>query len=527
MSMPPAHLYDFDPTHGLELSALCAIGPDASPPGFDEFWRRRYLRALQVDPAPQIRETASPDDRWRVHDLVYVSTDGFDIGGWLLLPRKGAVRRGLVVGHGYGGRDQPDFDIPVRDTAVLFPCFRGLSRSRRPPISDDRYGHVLNEILDPERFILGGCVEDLWLALSAGLRLFPELDGRIGYSGVSFGGGIGALGLAFDRRLDRGCLVVPTFGKMSLWLTLPSVGSARSAALLAGGPVSALAPNPDDRGGDSYAVPSRRPPNRFARQRGVYHAITQILAVEPRHGASPSQSHGKTRMSPTRGESPIESNESERALVACRCAPAQDVDVDSYDDHESDQDHLPEGADVVDVQAIAQEAHDEDAGENAENVAATAEERSPADDHRGDCIQFNSNSGVRETAAGSPHKEQPGDAGQKAADHVHEGEHAINIDARDAGRLRVAADCIEMTPDRNPRKKVSVRHGGDSDHYEACGHPCGRRENAEAPIGDAGVAYFGPDALDGGAACDEVGQAAGDIERAERHDEGVRKTQHS
>jgi len=228
MSLPSEHPYDFDPTHGLDLSELCATRPDASPPGFDDFWRRRYVRALQVDPAPQIRETASPDDRWRVHDLVYVSTDGFDIGGWLLLPREGAVRRGLVVGHGYGGRDQPDFDIPVQDTAVLFPCFRGLSRSRRPPISDDPYGHVLNDILDPERYILGGCVEDLWLAVSAGLRLFPELDGRIGYSGVSFGGGIGALGLAFDSRLDRGCLVVPTFGKMSLWLTLPSVGSARS-----------------------------------------------------------------------------------------------------------------------------------------------------------------------------------------------------------------------------------------------------------------------------------------------------------
>ena len=86
-------------------------------------------------------------------------------------------------------------------------------------------------------------------------------------------------------------------------------------ALLAGGSVSALAraPDPNNRRGDPYAVLSRRTPNRFARKRGVYNAISQILALGPRHGASPSQSHGKTRMSPTRGESPIESNESERA----------------------------------------------------------------------------------------------------------------------------------------------------------------------------------------------------------------------
>jgi len=145
-----------------------------------------------------------------------------------LLPRAGTVRRGLVVGHGYGGRDQPDFDIPVKETAVLFPCFRGLSRSSRPPISSDPTWHVLYGIEKPESYILGGCVEDLWLAVSALINLHPELDGRIGYAGASFGGGIGALGLAFDKRIDRGHLIVPTFGNMPLWLTLPTVGSAHS-----------------------------------------------------------------------------------------------------------------------------------------------------------------------------------------------------------------------------------------------------------------------------------------------------------
>ncbi len=227
MSIPDRHPYDFDPTQGLGLDELRQIRPDAPPPGFGEFWTRRYARARQTDPRPELSEAASPGLRWRDFDIAYTSTDAFCIGGWLLLPRDGAVRRGLVVGHGYGGRDQPDFDIPVAETAMLFPCCRGLSRSRRPPISSDPYEHVLYEIDRPERYILGGCVEDIWLAVSALLRLFPRLEG-VGYSGVSFGGGVGALALAFDPRLDRGCLVVPTFGKMSVWLTLPSVGSARS-----------------------------------------------------------------------------------------------------------------------------------------------------------------------------------------------------------------------------------------------------------------------------------------------------------
>jgi cephalosporin-C deacetylase len=39
---------------------------------------------------------------------------------------------------------------------------------------------------------------------------------------------IGALALAFDPRIDRAHLEVPTFGNMPLWLTLPSIGSAQA-----------------------------------------------------------------------------------------------------------------------------------------------------------------------------------------------------------------------------------------------------------------------------------------------------------
>lgn len=231
MSIPTEHPYDFDPTYGLGLTELRAIRPPQAPLHFDDFWRARYVGALGVNPQPQLGESGFSHPNWRVHDIVYTSTDGFRIGGWLLLPREGTVRRGLVVGHGYSGRDQPDFDIPVNETAVLFPCFRGLSRSSSPPISSDPAWHVLNDIDTPESYILGGCVEDLWVAISVLIKLYPQLDGRIGYSGISFSGGIGALGIPFDRRIDRGHLVVPTFGNMPLWLTLPTTGSANSVQL--------------------------------------------------------------------------------------------------------------------------------------------------------------------------------------------------------------------------------------------------------------------------------------------------------
>ncbi len=228
MSIPTAHPYDFDPTCGLGIDALRAMRPPEAPAGFDDVWAARYGRALRVDPRPRLRDSRCAHPDWIVHDLTYTSTDAFPIGGWLLLPRAGKVRRGLVVGHGYGGREQPDFDIPVTETAILFPCFRGLSRSSRPPISSDPQWHVLHDIDKPERYILGGCVEDVWVAVSVLTVLYPALGGRVGYSGISLGGGIGALAIAFDRRINLGHLIVPTFGNMPLWLTLPTVGSGHA-----------------------------------------------------------------------------------------------------------------------------------------------------------------------------------------------------------------------------------------------------------------------------------------------------------
>ncbi|MDL2398230.1 acetylxylan esterase [Rhizobium mayense] len=228
MSVPTTHPFAFDPTYGMKLEQLLAIKPPEAAPGFDDFWTERYRRAIAVDPQPKLRRSKIEHPDWHVLDVTYMSTGAFQIGGWLLLPRDQEVRRGLVVGHGYGGRDLPDFDLPVEKTAILFPCSRGLSLSARPPIPADASGHVLYGIEKPDSYIIGGCVDDLWIAVSALIALYPWLTGHIGYSGISFGGGIGALAIPFDSRIDRGHLVVPTFGHRPLWLTLPTVGSADS-----------------------------------------------------------------------------------------------------------------------------------------------------------------------------------------------------------------------------------------------------------------------------------------------------------
>ncbi len=224
--MSLAHDFPFDPTYGYRLEDLLAVEPPPEPADFREFWRPRYDQALAVAPNPRVQRSAPGQPGFEVYDLEYDSTDGFVIRGWLLVPRGGPPRLGLVLGHGYGGIESPPSDLPRDDAVYLVPCFRGLCRSRRPPISEDPNWHVLHDLHQRDRYILGGCVEDCWTGVSALLALFPELAGRIGYLGISFGGGIGAMALAWDERIGRGHLNVPSFGHHPLRLLLPTLGSA-------------------------------------------------------------------------------------------------------------------------------------------------------------------------------------------------------------------------------------------------------------------------------------------------------------
>ena len=221
-----SHNYPFDPSYGLALGDLLAVDAPPEPPGFAAFWASRYRRARAVDPAPETHPSGFTHPALVVHDLAYQSTDDHVIRGWLLAPKSRLPVRGFVLGHGYGGIDEPLVDLPAEDAAFLLPCFRGLARSRRPPISDDPSWHVLHGIDQRDQYILGGCVDDLWIGVSALLALFPALAGSVGYAGTSFGGGIGALALPWDARIARGHLNVPSFGHWPMRLRLATTGSA-------------------------------------------------------------------------------------------------------------------------------------------------------------------------------------------------------------------------------------------------------------------------------------------------------------
>ncbi|MGF1450608.1 MAG: acetylxylan esterase [Opitutales bacterium] len=226
---PKRHGYPFDPAYGHDLDALTGVRAGPEPEGFEAFWRQRYGEALALETRPEIRDDGRFSSGHRRFDITYRSLGGVSIGGWLLLPESGSPWRALVVTHGYGGREAPDDWLAWADFALLFPCLRGFNRSQVTGVPDEAYGHVVHGIDDPHRYVLGGCVADVWCGVSALLRLFPKLFGHVGYAGTSFGGGIGALAVPWDERVQRAHFEVPTFGHQRLRVSLPSVGSGHAA----------------------------------------------------------------------------------------------------------------------------------------------------------------------------------------------------------------------------------------------------------------------------------------------------------
>ena len=223
------HDYPFDPTHGYDLDALLAVVPPEPPADFTAFWRALRTRAEAVAVEPTLHELPSPHPHSRVFAMTFTSLDGMRIGGWLTRPRDEPVERGVVVSHGYGGREEPDFHLPFRRAALIFPCARGISRSAGAGIPGNPDDHVLHGIERRETYVQGGCAADtVWCAASALLELFPMAARRLDYLGISFGGGIGALALPWDERFHRAHLNVPSFGHHPLRLALPGVGSGEA-----------------------------------------------------------------------------------------------------------------------------------------------------------------------------------------------------------------------------------------------------------------------------------------------------------
>ncbi len=219
---------DIDPTYGYDLETLRMVSAPVGPADFADFWRATYQENAAIPLDLKRRAITSPSREVSLYEIEFTSLGGVRIGAWQTEPTDGHYRRGVVAGHGYGGRSGPDLHQPGSPAVAIYPCARGFDLSAQPTIPNEAMRHVLHGIGARETYVHRGCVADLWSAASALLDLYPAAAENLHYSGASFGGGIGALMLPWDRRFRRAFLDVPSFGNHPLRVTLPCYGSGEA-----------------------------------------------------------------------------------------------------------------------------------------------------------------------------------------------------------------------------------------------------------------------------------------------------------
>ena len=226
---PTQQDFSFDPTYGYNKEALLAVTHPKAPAGFTTFWKETFEEFQKQEIKYEIIKVDGGNENWDVFQVFYTAWDGVKTGAWIKCPKDRPVTSGVVLGHGYGGREEFEVAGVVEDAVYIFPISRGFNISENKSIpSNDADKHVIHGIESKENYVLRGCVVEHWYATSILQKLYPEIEDSIFYMGSSFGGGIGALMLPWDKRFKKAFLGVPTFGNHPIRLQSECQGSGES-----------------------------------------------------------------------------------------------------------------------------------------------------------------------------------------------------------------------------------------------------------------------------------------------------------
>ena len=215
------------------LGALLVAPPDQpEPEDFDEFWRSTFEEFGTGAVAWWTVRELDATPTHRVSEIRFDSSADEPAAAFVMVPHAAsAVRRGLVVGHGYGGRTGPDAERVPADTVAVFPCAPGTGAdapSRFPALPAE---HVLAGIGHRDTYSLRFAAADIWRAATVLRDLAPAAADALDFSGSSFGGGIGAMALPWDTRFRRAALDVPSFGAHAIRLTRRCTGSGEAVRM--------------------------------------------------------------------------------------------------------------------------------------------------------------------------------------------------------------------------------------------------------------------------------------------------------
>lgn len=212
------------------LGALLVPTPDQpEPDDFDRFWQSTFEDFGTSAVAWRTVRELDATPTHRVTEIRFESSADEPAAAFVMEPHATtAVRRGLVVGHGYGGRTGPDADRVPADTVAVFPCAPGTNAeapSRFPALPAE---HVLAGIAHRDTYSLRFAAADIWRAATVLLDMSAPAADALDFSGSSFGGGIGAMALPWDTRFRRATLDVPSFGAHEIRLTRRCTGSGEA-----------------------------------------------------------------------------------------------------------------------------------------------------------------------------------------------------------------------------------------------------------------------------------------------------------
>lgn len=212
------------------LSALMTPPtPAPEPDGFDEFWRRTFDEFGVGPVAWRMTRELEATPTHEVSEITFVSSAGEPAAAFVMIPHAGTdVRRGLVIGHGYGGREAPDVDTVPAEAAAIFPLAPGLHPTIPSRFPTDAAAHVLAGIAHRDTYSHRFAAADIWRAATVLLDMAPDAATALDYTGGSFGGGIGAIALPWDARFRRASLDVPSFGDHTVRLTRRCTGSGEA-----------------------------------------------------------------------------------------------------------------------------------------------------------------------------------------------------------------------------------------------------------------------------------------------------------
>jgi len=232
MTIP--HEFPFDPRYGHSVEDLRHVRPEISEPDdLEVFWRELRAKAEGVALDIQIKELPCPREGFALLEIFYSVWPDYRIGGWAIVPEdRSGIRSGMVVGHGYGGREEIDWGGERPDRILFFPVAPGFQMSADPRLPlNDSWKHVVHGIEDPQTYVLGSCAAALWRSVDVVEELAIKSGIPVHYVGWSFGGGMGALMLPWEPRYASAELGQPTFGWHDFRLHNPCQGSGEAVRL--------------------------------------------------------------------------------------------------------------------------------------------------------------------------------------------------------------------------------------------------------------------------------------------------------